>query len=108
MDLCVDIVRMLEAGAVGYLVKDSRPPALFAAIRSAAQGPTAINGPIAARELEVLRLVATGLSNRNLARERLVSEATVTTHLHHIFTTLGADHRQAAITTAVRRGLIRL
>ncbi|WP_449276855.1 response regulator [Leucobacter sp. GX24907] len=122
-DSDADIVRMIEAGAVGYLVKDSRPSALFSAIRSAAGGSAAISGPIAARllermqrpddaltarELEVLELAASGLSNRDLARRLLVSEATVKTHLHHAFTKLGADNRQAAIATAIRRGLIRL
>ncbi len=122
-DSDADIVRMVEAGAVGYLVKDSRPAALFSAIRSAAGGSAAIAGPIAARllerlqrpddaltarELEVLELAASGLSNRDLARTLLVSEATVKTHLHHAFTKLGADNRQTAIATAVKRGLIRL
>lgn len=122
-DSDADIVRMVEAGAVGYLVKDSRPAALFSAIRSAAGGSAAIAGPIAARllermqrpddaltarELEVLELAASGLSNRDLARRLLVSEATVKTHLHHAFTKLGADNRQTAIATAVKRGLIRL
>lgn len=122
-DSDADIVRMVEAGAVGYLVKDSRPSALFSAIRSAAAGSAAIAGPIAARlldrmqrpddaltsrELEVLELAAAGLSNRDLARTLLVSEATVKTHLHHAFTKLRADNRQTAIATAVKRGLIRL
>lgn len=122
-DADTDIVRMIEAGAVGYLVKDTRPASLFSAIRSAAEGAAAIPAPIAARllerlqrpdealtarELEVLELAASGLSNRDLARSLLVSEATVKTHLHHAFTKLGADNRQAAIATAIRRGIIRL
>lgn len=122
-DSDADIVRMIEAGAVGYLVKDSRPAALFSAIRSAAGGAAAIAGPIAARllermqhpddaltarEFEVLELAASGLSNRDLARRLLVSEATVKTHLHHVFTKLGAENRQAAIAIAIKRGLIRL
>lgn len=122
-DSDADVVRMIEAGAVGYLLKDSRPAALFSAIRSAASGSAAISGPIAARllermqrpddaltprELDVLELAASGLSNRDLARRLLVSEATVKTHLHHAFTKLGAENRQAAIATAIKRGLIRL
>lgn len=122
-DSDADIVRMVEAGAVGYLLKDSRPAALFSAIRSAASGSAAIAGPIAARlldrmqrpddaltnrELEVLKLAASGLSNRDLARALVVSEATVKTHLHHAFIKLRADNRQTAIATAVKRGLIRL
>lgn len=122
-DSDADIVRMVEAGAVGFLVKDSRPSALFSAIRQAAEGSAALAGPIAARllhrihrpddaltprELEVLERVAAGLSNRDLARHLLVSEATVKTHLHHAFTKLGVDSRQAAVAAAVRRGLIRM
>lgn len=122
-DSDADIVRMVEAGAVGYLLKDSRPAALFGAIRSAASGSAAIAGPIAARlldrmqrpddaltnrELEVLELAASGLSNRDLARALVVSEATVKTHLHHAFIKLRADNRQTAIANAVKRGLIRL
>ena len=63
---------------------------------------------LTSRELEVLELAASGLSNRDLARTLLVSEATVKTHLHHAFTKLRADNRQTAIATAVKRGLIRL
>ncbi|MBL3700634.1 response regulator [Leucobacter luti] len=122
-DSDADVVRMVEAGATGYLVKDSRPAELFNAIRRAAGGSPAIADPIAqrlldrlqrpdaaltARELEVLELAAAGLSNRELARELLVSEATVKTHLHHAFTKLGAENRQAAIATAIHRGLIRM
>lgn len=122
-DSDADIVQMMEAGAVGYLVKDSRPAALFSAIRSAAKGSAAIADPIAARllnrmqrpestltsrELEVLELAASGLSNRDLARILVVSEATIKTHLHHAFVKLGADNRQTAIATAIKRGLIRL
>ncbi|KAA9395707.1 response regulator transcription factor [Kocuria coralli] len=122
-DSDADIVRMVEAGAVGYLLKDSRPAALFSAIRSAATGSAALAGPIAARlldrmqrpddaltsrELEVLELAASGLSNRDLARRLLVSEATVKTHLHHAFIKLRAENGQAAIATAIKQGLIRL
>lgn len=118
-----DVVQAMEAGAAGYLVKDSKPAELFQAIRAAADGRDALGAPIAerlrqrsrfaeesltSRELEVLTLAASGLSNRDLAGELLVSEATVKTHLHHIFTKLGAENRQAAIAAAVKRGLIRL
>ncbi|MEI3843838.1 MULTISPECIES: response regulator transcription factor [unclassified Microbacterium] len=122
-DSDADIVRALDAGAAGYLVKDSRPAEIFQAIRSAASGGTPLTGPIGARlmrrverpdetltprELDVLTRAAAGLSNRDLARELHVSEATVKTHLHHAFTKLGADNRQAAIASAVKRGIIRL
>jgi len=122
-DSDADVVQAVDAGAAGYLVKDSKPNELFQAIRSAAAGAGAMAAPIAerlrqrnrfteealtARELEVLTLAASGLSNRDLARELLVSEATVKTHLHHAFTKLQAENRQAAIAVAVKRGLIRL
>ncbi|MBL3685599.1 DNA-binding response regulator [Leucobacter zeae] len=122
-DSDADIVRAIDAGASGYLVKDSRPVELFRAIRSAASGEGALAGRISerlqertqhpddiltARELEVLALAASGLSNRDLAQRLVVSEATVKTHLHHAFTKLGAENRQAAIATAVKRGLIRI
>lgn len=122
-DSDADIVRAIDAGAAGYLVKDSRPAELFRAIRSAAAGEGALAGRISerlrdrsrhpddiltARELEVLALAASGLSNRELAQALVVSEATVKTHLHHAFTKLGAENRQAAIATAVKRGLIRI
>ncbi|GAA1794003.1 response regulator transcription factor [Leucobacter iarius] len=122
-DSDADIVRAIDAGAAGYLVKDSRPAELFRAIRSAAAGEGALAGRISerlrdrsrhpddiltARELEVLALAASGLSNRELAQALVVSEATVKTHLHHAFTKLGAENRQAAIAIAVKRGLIRI
>lgn len=122
-DADADVVAMVDAGAVGYLVKDSRPAALFSAIRSAATGSPALADPIAtrllrrelqpgealtARELDVLTLAASGLSNRDLASQLFVSEATVKTHLHHAFTKLGVENRQAAIATTLKRGFIRL
>lgn len=121
-DADADVVRAVEAGAVGYLVKDIGPTELFRAVRDAARGGGALGGPAAAklmermrrpdealtpRELEVISLAATGLGNRELARTMRVSEATVKTHLHRIFTKLGVDSRQAAIAAAVGRGLIR-
>ncbi|MBP1326875.1 DNA-binding NarL/FixJ family response regulator [Leucobacter exalbidus] len=122
-DSDADVVRAADAGATAYLVKDSRPNDVFHAIRAAATGQGAQAGNITerlgrrtehpddaltGRELEVLALVAAGLSNREVASELVVSEATVKTHLHHAFTKLGSDNRQAAVATAVRRGLIRI
>lgn len=122
-DSDADIVRMTEAGATGYLLKDTHPNALYGAIRKAAAGTHAIADPIAARlddrqrqaaesltprELAVLELAASGLSNRELARALQVSEATVKTHLHHAFTKLQVDNRQAAVALAIKRGLVRL
>ncbi|MCW2289573.1 LuxR family two component transcriptional regulator [Leucobacter luti] len=122
-DSDADVVRAADAGASGYLVKDSRPHEVFHAIRAAANGDGVRAGNIAerlgrriehpddaltGRELEVLALVAAGLSNREVASQLVVSEATVKTHLHHAFTKLGSDNRQAAVATAVKRGLIRI
>jgi DNA-binding NarL/FixJ family response regulator len=122
-DSDADVVRAIEAGATGYLVKDSRPAELFQAIRTATLGSDAMPERIAerlrrrgdrpqetltSRELEVLTLAAKGLSNRELARELVVSEATVKTHLHHASTKLGTDSRQAAVAAAVKQGLIRI
>lgn len=122
-DSDADIVRAVEAGATGYLVKDSRPAELFQAIRTAARVSGEMPQNIAerlrrrgdrpletltSRELEVLTLAAKGLSNRELARELVVSEATVKTHLHHASTKLGTENRQAAVAAAVKQGLIRI
>ncbi len=122
-DSDADIIRAMDAGATGYLVKDSQSAELFRAIRAAASGDQTLDvrigarlqersenpdNTLTARELDVLMLAATGLSNRDLARELFVSQATVKTHLHHAFTKLGVDNRQAAIAAAVKRGLIRL
>ncbi|MCD2500000.1 MULTISPECIES: response regulator transcription factor [Microbacterium] len=122
-DSDADIVRALDAGAVGYLVKDSRPDELFRAIRSAVSADPGVassltasmieraavtDETLTARELEVLSLAAAGLSTRELAARLFVSEATVKTHLHHAFTKLGAENRQAAIAIAVKRGLVRI
>lgn len=122
-DSDADIVGALDAGAAGFLLKDSRPAELFEAIRSAAAGGTALSPSVAARmvgrirspqqaltsrEIEVLQLLAHGYSNRDLGRKLFVSEATVKTHLHHIFTKLGVDSRAAALAEANRRGILRL
>ncbi|QDP96053.1 response regulator transcription factor [Microlunatus elymi] len=122
-DSDADIVGALDAGAVGYLLKESRPAELFDAIRSAVAGGTALSPSVAARmvgrlrtgsdaltsrEIEVLELLGQGHSNRAIGRELFVSEATVKTHLHHIFTKLGVDSRAAALAEANRRGIIQL
>jgi len=123
-DTDADILAALDAGAVGYLLKDAPPDVLFAAIRTAAAGETALSPAVASRlvdrarrpadtvlsprELDVLELVAEGLSNRAIAGRLHVSEATVKTHLVHVFTKLGVDTRTAAVAAAVEQGLIRL
>jgi DNA-binding NarL/FixJ family response regulator len=119
-----DILAALDAGAVGYLLKDAPPEVLFSAIRSAAAGDMTLAPSVAsklvervartrydaltAKELEVLELLAEGISNRAIAAELHVSQATVKTHLVHVFTKLGVETRTAAVAVAVERGLIRL
>ncbi len=117
-----DILAALEAGAVGYLLKDAPPEELVAAVRAAAAGASALAPAIAtrlvervrtpgaqltARETEVLALVAEGLTNQQVSRRLFLSEATVKSHLAHIFTKLGVDSRTAAVTKARDRGILR-
>lgn len=121
-DTDVDILGAVEAGASGYLLKDAPPEELLAAVRAAAAGESALAPTIAtrllerlrtpavslsARELEVLEAVATGRSNREIARTLTVSEATVKSHLAHIFTKLDVTSRTAAVAAARRQGLLR-
>ncbi|WP_309070364.1 response regulator transcription factor [Arthrobacter sp.] len=121
-DSDADIVRVIDAGATGYLLKDSTPEELYAAIRAAAQGQAALSAPVASvllkrmqqpegaltpREAEILELLAAGLSNRELGRKLYVSETTVKTHLLHIYRKLGVETRSAAIAEAGRRGWVR-
>lgn len=119
-----EIVRAVEAGATGYLLKDVPREELFRAIRLCARGEAVLSPPIAARllgrirgpaeenlsmrELEVLSLVAKGFSNKEVARQLKISEATVKTHLLHAFGKLGVDDRTAAVTVALERGILRL
>ena len=119
-----DILRALDAGAVGCLLKDSPREELFRAVRAAARGESVLapavlsqvmsrmRAPAAEtlsdREVEVLRLVARGASNKEAARELFISETTVKTHLSHIFTKLGVDDRTAAVTVALDRGILRM
>jgi len=118
------ILRAIEAGATGYLLKDTPREELFAAIRATARGQPALSpavaswlvshtrergaGVLSAREFEVLRLVAQGTSNKSIAHALAVSEATVKTHLLHIFAKLGVDDRTAAVTVALERGILHL
>ena len=119
-----DITRAIDAGATGYLLKDTPREQLFAAIRAAARGEAVLSPSVATRvlghmrapaeealsprELEILQAVARGLSNRDIGRQLYVSEATVKTHLLRIFGKLGVDDRTAAVTVALERGIIRL
>lgn len=119
-DTDADIVRAIEAGAAGYLLKDTATDVLVAAVRSAAAGESVLDAPIAARlerrhessglsprELEVLGAVAGGLTNREIAARLFLSEATVKSHLVHAFTKLDVDSRTAAVARARALGLIR-
>jgi DNA-binding NarL/FixJ family response regulator len=119
-----DVLRAVEAGATGYLLKEAPSEELFRAIRATARGESALSPSVASRlvgrarrtndqalsprELEVLALVARGTSNKLIARDLRISETTVKTHLLHIFTKLGVDDRTAAVTLAMRRGMLRL
>jgi DNA-binding NarL/FixJ family response regulator len=119
-----DIVRAVEAGAIGVLLKDTPREELFRAVRSAARGEPTFAHTVTAqllgrlraprpetpseRELEVLALVARGFTNRAIGRQLAISEATVKTHLVHIFGKLGVTDRTAAVTMALERRLIHL
>jgi DNA-binding NarL/FixJ family response regulator len=123
-DTDADILRAVEAGATGYLLKETPREELFGAIRATALGKSVLSPSVAsrlvgrardpgekalsAREIEVLMLVARGTSNKLIARALEIGETTVKTHLLHIFAKLGVDDRTAAVTTAVERGIIRL
>ncbi|UBU10699.1 response regulator [Nonomuraea gerenzanensis] len=121
-DTDADVSRALAAGVAGYLLKDAPREELQAAVRTAAAGGRVlaqritsqlIDGlgrkPAAAptpRELEVLRLIARGAANKEVARALLISETTVKTHLKHVFAKLGVDNRAAAVVAAMERRLI--
>lgn len=122
-DSDADILRAVEAGAAGYLLKESPPEELFAALRTAASGETVLSPPVASRlmrrfrapqlapsqrEIEILELLAAGRSNREISRALFISEATVKTHLAHVYDKLGVDSRTSAVRVAVERRLIRL
>jgi DNA-binding NarL/FixJ family response regulator len=123
-DTDADILRAVEAGATGYLLKDTPREELFRAVRAAARGEAALAPSVAARlmermrapaeealserEIEVLELVAQGASNQEIARALHISVATVKSHLIHIYGKLGVDDRTAAVTTALERGILRL
>ncbi|TWP50705.1 response regulator transcription factor [Lentzea tibetensis] len=115
-----DIIRAIEAGATAYLLKDAPSTDLIEAVRAAARGQTVLAPPVAtrlvsavqrptlsAREVEVLGLVARGLSNAAISVELRVSEATVKSHLLHVFSKLDVSDRTAAVTVALSRGWLR-
>lgn len=117
-----DILRALDAGAAGYLLKDAPPDQLFAGIHAVFRGEPALAPSVAAvlmrraaspeprmteREVEVLELLADGLGNRELAKALFVSEATVKSHLSHIYGKLGVDTRAGAVAAAIEQRIIR-
>lgn len=119
-----DILPAIESGATGYLLKDAPREELFQAIRAAAQGKPLLTSAIAARlmermrspavealssrEIEVLNLVAKGASNKEIAGQLYITEATVKSHLLRIFGKLGVADRTAAVTRALEQGILRL
>lgn len=117
----VEIQRSLEAGARGYLLKTMPPSELVEAIRQVHAGKKRIPAELAAqladhlgeeslthREIEVLRAIADGNRNRDIAEQLFISEETVKVHIKHIMEKLGASDRTQAVSIGVRRGIIQL
>ena len=117
-----DVLDAMDAGAAGYLLKDAPPDELFRAVRATARGETVLSpavaammvrrasspGPVmTAREVEILGLLAEGLGNKEMARRLLVSEATVKSHLTHVYAKLGVDSRAGAVARAIEQRIIR-
>jgi DNA-binding NarL/FixJ family response regulator len=117
-----DVLPAIEAGATGYLLKDALREELLRAVRSAYRGESVLSpsvagrlmgrvrrpseGTLSKREREVLALIADGTTNREAARRLFVSEATIKTHLLHIYDKLGVRDRAAAVGEAYKRGLL--
>ncbi len=120
-DTDADILGAIEAGAVGYLLKDAPPSELLAAVRSTAKGDQAMSpvvrnrlqtrdrsprSSLTPRELEVLQLVAGGSSFREIGQQLMLSEATVKSHLVHIYDKLGVRSRTSAVASAREQGVL--
>jgi len=117
-----DVVPAIEAGATGYLLKDSPRDELLRAVRAAARGEAVLSpavatrllgqvrgpvqAPLSQREIEILEIIARGATNREAAARLFISEATVKTHLLHSYAKLGVSDRAAAVAEAFRRGLL--
>lgn len=117
-----DVLPAIEAGATGYLLKDAPREELFRAVEAAARGQAVLSPsvatrlmgqmrqpasePLSQRELEVLELIARGSTNREAAKQLFISEATVKTHLLHVYAKLGVNDRAAAVATAFSRGYL--
>ncbi|MFI9340099.1 response regulator [Streptomyces sp. NPDC052773] len=122
-DTDTDIERGVEAGAIGYLLKDTTREQLVEAIQAAARGETVlaprvaeklvarmrrpVQDPLTARETDVLNAVADGLTNAEIGRRLVISEATVKTHLLRLFAKLDVNDRTRAVVVALERGLLR-
>ena len=117
-----DVLAAIDAGATGYLLKDAPREELLRGVRAAAEGRSVLSpsvaatlhgraapveAPVSARELEVLELVARGATNRAAAKALFISEATVKTHLIHVYAKLGVKDRAAAVAAAYEHGLFR-
>jgi DNA-binding NarL/FixJ family response regulator len=117
-----DVLPALEAGATGYLLKDAASEDLLRGARAAARGESVLapsvttrllgqmrqpaRDPLSERELDVLGLIAKGYSNREAATRLYISEATVKTHLIHLYAKLGVADRAAAVAVGYDRGLL--
>ena len=117
----------VEAGAKGYLLKDTSREELFSAVRAVRRGESQIEPGVAARiisrfqelsrqgpdtlserEVEVLQLIARGSANRQIAEQLMISESTVKTHVANIFSKMNVRHRTQAVTQGLQRGIIKL
>jgi DNA-binding NarL/FixJ family response regulator len=119
-----DILRAIEAGATGYILKDAPREELYRAIRATSQGQSYLSpsvatrlmsqlrspeeSPLSQREVDVLAWVARGSSNKEIAHSLHISEATVKSHLLHIFSKLGVNDRTQAVTLAMQKGILKL
>lgn len=119
-----DVLRALERGATGYMLKDAPREDIFEAIRATAEGKSPLAPDVAARlvqrvrepvdellstrEIEILELIAGGASNKDIAKKLWISDTTVKSHVLHIFNKLEVTDRTAAVTVALRRGIISL
>lgn len=118
-----DVLAAIDAGATGYLLKDAPREELLRGVRAAAKGESVLSpsvaatllgrvrapqpeAPLSPRELEVLRLIAKGATNREAAKQLFISEATVKTHLIHVYAKLGVNDRAAAVAAAYDQGLL--
>lgn len=117
-----DVLSAIKAGATGYLLKDAPREELFRAVETAAQGKAMLSPavasrlmgqmrqpasePLSQRELQILELIAKGSTNREAAQQLFISEATVKTHLLHVYAKLGVSDRAAAVAAAFSHGYL--